>query len=853
MKKLLVLLLTICHMAAFAQDDSDLQSRAKAGMLTLEECMAAPLESYSSVMPSLIRLKEMYSEPGKYDSALYNRIISQIHYYYIHTGDIVSAEQILNEAENTLREREPEQNNKFLRDMLIRRGQTEILLKNYSDALKYLHEAHTYFEEANDFGESYTVMLMNMAIAYQKDGDLLPAKICLDEARELFEKLNGTSIYDIKDERLLIFTANYGYIYYTLGKDSVAEKCFLHVINNCKDYTLSHDAYTLAANNLASLYIDQYRWAEAARLLENLKNDNNEYNYMFAQNLCICYLYLHDDAKMEEALNDMNSCSLNNMERLFSGMTQLEMENYWSEISQERILMNNLVAYYTNSASALCTAYNNDLLCKSLQVNLSRTIDRAVEKSGNSSLINVYNRNKLLREQLAYKSNNISRDSIAREIMESERYVLTNIGNLGERIERETPSWQEVRNSLGDDEVAIEYCYAPKMDKYPKIEAHYGAFILRKDFTHPILVQLAMTDSIDDIIDCDNPDAMFINGLYSEATSKALYSLLWKKITPYLKGIKTVYYSSTGILSNLNFSVLQSEDNRFLGERYSMKRVSTTANIGKVKSSPSGFHSAVIYGDIAYNERQEEMAGMSKRYKTFSGSDISSELALRSEDERGRWGDIPSTKDEIDSIAGVLTKNGIAVMRMEGKAASEESAKALSGKAPDILHFATHGFLINTQERARGNKFFASTTGYSPKEAYMMWAGLILAGGNNAWQGNFNLKDVEDGILTADEISRMNLENVKMVVLSACETGKGRIDPVDGVYGLQRAFKMAGAGTVVMSLWKVQDSATSLLMTKFYSYLAAGTERHRALWQAMMEVRKIYRDPYYWAGFVMLD
>lgn len=307
------------------------------------------------------------------------------------------------------------------------------------------------------------------------------------------------------------------------------------------------------------------------------------------------------------------------------------------------------------------------------------------------------------------------------------------------------------------------------------------------------------------------------------------------------------------MLSNINIGALQSDDNKFLGEEYSMKRVSSTANIGKMKNSAGSFRSAVLYGDIAYSELPEDMAGASKEYRRFSGSDISRGLAMRSENERGRWGDIPSTKEEIDSIASVLKKNGMEVKLMEGKAASEESAKALSDNAPDILHFATHGFLINTQERARGNKFFASTVGYSPKEAYMMWAGLILAGGNNAWLGRFNLKNVEDGILTADEISRMNLENVKMVVLSACETGKGRIDPVDGVYGLQRAFKMAGAGTVVMSLWKVQDSATSLLMTKFYSYLAAGTERHQALWQAMMEVRKIYRDPYYWAGFVMLD
>ena len=135
----------------------------------------------------------------------------------------------------------------------------------------------------------------------------------------------------------------------------------------------------------------------------------------------------------------------------------------------------------------------------------------------------------------------------------------------------------------------------------------------------------------------------------------------------------------------------------------------------------------------------------------------------------------------------------------------------------------------------------------------MMWAGLMLAGGNNIWQGKFDIKNVEDGILTADEISQLDLSNTKLVVLSACETAKGMIDPVDGVYGLQRAFKMAGVETIVMSLWKVQDDATSMLMTQFYNYLNDGTEKHQALWKAMKDVKDKYKDPYYWAGFIMLD
>ena len=134
-----------------------------------------------------------------------------------------------------------------------------------------------------------------------------------------------------------------------------------------------------------------------------------------------------------------------------------------------------------------------------------------------------------------------------------------------------------------------------------------------------------------------------------------------------------------------------------------------------------------------------------------------------------------------------------------------------------------------------------------------MWCGLMMAGSNNAWTGNFNLETVEDGILTADEISRLDLSNTKLVVLSACETARGKIDPVEGVLGLQRAFKKAGAQTIVMSLWKVPDESTSILMTQFYKNLISGIERHQALKDAMNYVKTLYPDPYYWAGFIMLD
>ena len=177
----------------------------------------------------------------------------------------------------------------------------------------------------------------------------------------------------------------------------------------------------------------------------------------------------------------------------------------------------------------------------------------------------------------------------------------------------------------------------------------------------------------------------------------------------------------------------------------------------------------------------------------------------------------------------------------------------MSDNSPDIIHLATHGFVINTYDEYTGNKVISKMTPYSIKEGYMLWSGLLMSGANNAWTGNFDLHNVEDGILTSDEISRLDLSKTKLVVLSACETGKGIIESIDGVLGLQHAFKRSGVGSIIMSLWKVPDVSTSVLMKYFYSFLLEGIERHEALKKAMEETRKIYYDPYYWAGFILLD
>ena len=135
-----------------------------------------------------------------------------------------------------------------------------------------------------------------------------------------------------------------------------------------------------------------------------------------------------------------------------------------------------------------------------------------------------------------------------------------------------------------------------------------------------------------------------------------------------------------------------------------------------------------------------------------------------------------------------------------------------------------------------------------------MRSGLFFSGANIGLSGEELPQDVEDGVLTAQELSVMNLGNVKLVVMSACESGLGETSG-EGVFGLQRGFKLAGAKSLLMSLWKVDDEATKVLMTEFYRSFLDGKSKTESLRLAQEYVKSQpgWQDPKYWAGFILLD
>jgi len=190
------------------------------------------------------------------------------------------------------------------------------------------------------------------------------------------------------------------------------------------------------------------------------------------------------------------------------------------------------------------------------------------------------------------------------------------------------------------------------------------------------------------------------------------------------------------------------------------------------------------------------------------------------------WRRLPGTAQEADALAKSLA--GATVYRE--KQATEATLKNLH--APSIVHLATHGFFLSDADASVENPLLRS--------------GLVFAGANARSSGT------DDGVVTALEAAGLDLRGTRLVVMSACETGVGKITNGDGVYGLRRAFVIAGAESLVMSLWEVDDAATRDLMDGYYKKLKAGLGRSAALQaiQQEMHANPKYAHPYYWASFV---
>lgn len=593
-------------------------------------------------------------------------------------------------------------------------------------------------------------------------------------------------------------------IYMSKGEYMLAEKQFLDVYNNPN---VSAPMKNDIVSDLASLY---WLWDKKDKLGNLLVKD-------------------FDNLKAD-------------IRKAFAFMNETERENFL----EQRSLLGSTIGFdvYTSFSRGQNQwsignglAYNLALVQKGLLLSTTKDIDAILKNAPDSTQEKNDQYKQLQNVSLPGVEDPISR-SLRLDLM---KYVIAQPNFLSQL----DVTWPKVYENLSDGEAAIEFInlWGMHPDDIKKTEPSIGALVLIKTIPAPIFVYLTSIASIDSLYEYGDDGERFDDVLYSGDTKVQLYKKIWEPLEPYLKNVQTVFFSPTGILQNINIECIGKNETELLFDRYELYRLSSTREIcnNRIKKQ---LKNAVLYGNISY----------SINAPVVNENPISK---FRSSSRAG-FRPLSETAIEVDSIDTQLTFHKITDKTYTGVVATEKSFRELSGKAPSILHLATHGFYYTNDEIAQqdGNNNFLT---FQLGEPELYRSGLALSGAQDSWcvndiQKYLALDQSNDGILLSAEIAKMNLSGLELVVLSACETALGNIRS-EGVYGLQRAFKLAGAKSIIMSLWKVDDYATQKLMISFYRNYLNGMSMREALHESQKTLRETqgYEKPYYWAAFILLD
>lgn len=517
----------------------------------------------------------------------------------------------------------------------------------------------------------------------------------------------------------------------------------------------------------------------------------------------------------EIILNQYTQQFLSRIKTTFPYLTDGEKASFWK--SKEPVFRS---IYSAKDCEKI--KYNVALLSKGLLLNSSNNVKRSILESNDSSLIADWNHLQMLRHQ-DYLATHDSLDVFQLRLLADsiEHSIKRRSINYQNYLETWDITWQDVQKQLGANECAVEYVKYPT-DK--KGEDQYAALIL-KPSCDPIFINL-----------CKKSDIPRGNKSKYVEDSR-LVELFWSQIVPHLSTGK-IFVSMDGELHHINMESIPMANGKLLSEEFNIVRVSSTREL--VFNEKATWNNPRLYGGVKYGLTKEEIQNIKRGYKAIDENIPRGYIFSRNKENIPQFAYLPHSLVEVQSIDSLLNLYGHNAQLFTNSEASEESFKMLSGQNSSIIHIATHGMFEDKKDQ------------YADP---MRCSYLPLAGANNSFlDPEKNNKIVgQDGILTASEISALDLRGTDLVILSACNTAQGEVTS-DGVFGLQRAFKQAGAQTIIMTLWSIYDQSTSEFMQSFYKYLLDGKTKREAFNETIKKQRKKYPNDYtHWAGFIMLD
>ncbi len=625
-----------------------------------------------------------------------------------------------------------------------------------------------------------------------------------------------------------------------------------------------HKSRTININNLGELYLARKEYVKSkdyfmqSRLIWSKSfEQNHPFMISNSDNLIKIYAATNEIEEAAKLIAETSKQKYKQLQQVFQFTSENEKHNYLENIQGSNDGYYSFYLSKYNPANA-GDAYNIALFNRNLILSSLQNIRKVIYETKDLELMSIYDEWEKIRQQLAKLITrgvdiNLANQRNLENHSDSLEKELAKKSNVFQ-IANTTIDWKMIQSKLLSNEAAIEFVeFQFNSDNRWTDSVYYMALLIRKDLLQPVLIPLFEKKQLEKILSEKKPSLGELFRSYYK--SDDLYKLIWRPIEKYLNSINTIYYAPAGKLNQISFAALQVSNEKHLADMYKLQQLLTTASVCEKDNSKFEKDDIVIlYGDIDYDVDSTKLRSVTNKY--YKDSTLSRSVNSFFIDGEGHvpWVPLPASEQEINSIIKSATLKTGSIKYIKGIEANEESVKSLNWNESSIfLHFSTHGYFFPDPGKKYDAKKNSFGGAYVYSENPLFRSGLIMAGGNSAWLGK-PVKDIEDGVLTAYEISNLYLPNNKLVVLSACQTGLGDIAGSEGVYGLQRSFKLAGSKYLIMSLCIVNDEKTAEFMIIFYEELFKGLTIVESFRKAQDIMKNKYRnDPYYWAPWILVN
>ena len=824
---------------------------------------------------------------------LYGELITKLGELHTYTGQYQKAAKYLQEATDVL---------------YLNAGPDSDLYMEAVGHLGVLYMAQGKYPEAEEIfdvtlsliapdDEGYPAFLNNQALVYQSLGQLEKSEEALRKLKAIDSAELGTT-----HPAYAVTLSNLGITLLNAGKYDQAEKVLQEALSIQKQNKQSNTvSYGIKLNNLAKVYVLSgkpekaigplkealavYKKAvgenhpEYANSVFNLGNaywrsgngkegikhlktsasirakvlGKNHPKYMESVQKIAEYQW--EQKQFKEAQQSFGEVFQNlyfQLDVIFPGLTEEEKSRFfYNNIKDSFEKFNSFAAAYASQdAKILSDMFNYHINTKGAIMYATEKVRETINASNDPELISLFEKWQTEKEHIARAFSNsqdpATIDSMMNAANTLEKELTKKSAAFAGQFQRKKYTWQDIQKALKPGEATVEVMrfrtYSPVGGGSFTEDVSYGFLIVTSGSANPQLVVMNKGK------DMENKFLKFYhNSIRYNLDDPYSYKNYFEPLADALKAgnITSCYFSPDGVYNQLNLnSVYNPLSQKYLLDEYQFKFVTNSKELVEPRNDIAGNTSSILIGFPKFNLDKGEGTQVSNKTasKVTRSGNLTRGMRGLLRLMRGEEGiaELPGTQIEIQQISGLFDNNPKVFLEHQ---ASEDVAKNVVN--PTYLHIATHGYFLEDEEGAKTSKDYVTNP--------LLKAGLILAGSENFLMDGRPVNDAgDDGILTAYEAMNLKLDKTKLVVLSACETGLGQVKNGEGVYGLQRAFKLAGAQSIVMSLWSVDDAATQELMSAFYAELLKSGNQHEAFRLAQQKIKEKYVKPFYWGAFVMV-